>query len=186
MKFDYFKEIERLRESEELAWGLIANAYGGDWDLASEASGWKAAAERWRDDYYATSPSPANGKPMDTYGKELILDLGDCNPETFTRESITEFFTQLCELIGMEQCDLHFWDDVGVSEDECQTDPNLKGTSAVQFIMTSSIVIHCLDLLGTVYLNLFSCKDFDIIEAIWFARNWFKGNIVKSTEVPRI
>ena len=38
----------------ELAWGLIANAYGGNWDLASEASGWKAAAEKWRDDYFKT------------------------------------------------------------------------------------------------------------------------------------
>ena len=36
----------------ESAWGLIANAYGGDWDLASEASGWKKAAERWRDEYH--------------------------------------------------------------------------------------------------------------------------------------
>ena len=38
----------------ESAWGLIANAYGGDWDLASEASGWKDAAERWRDQYFKT------------------------------------------------------------------------------------------------------------------------------------
>lgn len=45
--------MEQLEDSEELAWGLIANAYGGDWDLASEASGWKAAAERWRDAYHA-------------------------------------------------------------------------------------------------------------------------------------
>ncbi len=52
-----FDEIERLRKSEELAWGLIANAYGGNWDLASEASGWEAAAIRWRDAYHATSPS---------------------------------------------------------------------------------------------------------------------------------
>ncbi len=52
-----FDEIERLRESEELAWGLIANAYGGDWDLASEASGWKVAVIRWRDAYYATLSS---------------------------------------------------------------------------------------------------------------------------------
>jgi hypothetical protein len=47
-------EIERLRDSEELAWGLIANAYGGDWDQASEASGWKRAAERWRDAHRGT------------------------------------------------------------------------------------------------------------------------------------
>ena len=51
------KEIKRLRNSEEMAWGIIANAYGGDWDLASEASGWKAAAERWRDEYHKHLPS---------------------------------------------------------------------------------------------------------------------------------
>ena len=57
---DCRREIERLQESEELAWGLIANAYGGDWNLASEASGWKAAAECWRDAYLATLPSPSS------------------------------------------------------------------------------------------------------------------------------
>jgi S-adenosylmethionine/arginine decarboxylase-like enzyme len=122
---------------------------------------------------------------MDTYGKELILDLKNCCPKRFNRESLTEFFKQLCELIDMEQCDLHFWDDVGVAEDECQTDPNLKGTSAVQFILTSSITIHCLDILQTVYVNLFSCKDFDSMEATRFIRIWFSGDIVKSTEVYR-
>ncbi len=123
---------------------------------------------------------------MKSYGKELILDLKDCNPDTFNRQNITEFFTELCELIDMEQCDLHFWDDVGVPDNECQTDPKLKGTSAVQFIMTSSIVIHCLDLLGTVYVNLFSCKDFDISEAANFIESWFEGVTVKRVEVVRV
>lgn len=43
-------EIERLRGDMETAWVIIANAYGGDWDQASKASGWKKAAERWRDE----------------------------------------------------------------------------------------------------------------------------------------
>jgi len=122
---------------------------------------------------------------METYGKELILDLKYCDSTTFNRENLTDFFTQLCELIDMEQCDLHFWDDVGVPEEECQIDPKLKGISAVQFIMTSSIVIHCLDILKTVYVNLFSCKDFDTNEATRFIRIWFSGDIVKRTEVDR-
>ena len=111
------------------------------------------------------------------YGMELIVDLKDCNPTTFNRESITEFFNQLCEMIDMEKGDLHFWDDVGVPEDECQTDPRTKGTSAVQFILTSSIVIHTLDLLGTVYVNLFSCKEFNTTEAMNFMRDWFQGTL---------
>lgn len=122
---------------------------------------------------------------MNSYGKELILDLKECNPETFTRESLTRFFEELCDLIDMERCDLHFWDDVGVPEDDRQTDPNLKGTSAVQFILTSSIVIHCLDLLGTVYVNLFSCKDFDTTVAMQFVQDWFEGEIDQIVSLER-
>jgi len=54
---DQQAEIVRLQDSEHAAWGIIANAYGGNWDLASKASGWKAAAERWRDDYHKHMPS---------------------------------------------------------------------------------------------------------------------------------
>lgn len=43
---------ESLKDLCEDAWGLIANAYGGDWDLVSEASGWKPAAEKWRDRWH--------------------------------------------------------------------------------------------------------------------------------------
>jgi S-adenosylmethionine/arginine decarboxylase-like enzyme len=123
---------------------------------------------------------------MDTYGKELILDLKNCDPRAFNRASISEFFDQLCERIDMEQGDRHFWDDVGVPTEERQTDPKTKGTSAVQFIITSNIVIHTLDLLGTVYLNLFSCKDFDADEVEEFTRVWFDGEVVKRTEVDRV
>jgi hypothetical protein len=37
---------------------------------------------------------------------------------------IERFCEELCELIDMERCDLHFWDDVGVAKDEQQTGPN--------------------------------------------------------------
>lgn len=107
------------------------------------------------------------------YGIELILDLHGCNASTFSRPSLTSFFEQLCKLIDMEQCDLHFWDDVGVPEEEQQTDPKTKGTSAVQFILTSTIVIHTLDLMKTVYVNIFSCKEFDTDVAAKFTAEWF-------------
>ena len=107
------------------------------------------------------------------YGKELILDLHNCQVGRFARESIAQYFVELCELIGMERCDLHFWDDVGVPEGERQTHAKTKGTSAVQFILTSTIVIHTLDLMKTVYVNIFSCKEFDTDEAAKFTANWF-------------
>ena len=70
--------------------------------------------------------------------------------------------------------------------EEQQTEVHLKGTSAVQFILTSNIIIHTLDLLGNVYINIFSCKDFDPENAIKFSKNWFRGEIVNSHIIERI
>ncbi|MBW8050570.1 MAG: hypothetical protein FVQ77_09565 [Cytophagales bacterium] len=125
-------------------------------------------------------------KTQNNYGTELILDLHKCDPGSFNRKSIKRYFTGLCELIDMERCKLSWWDDHGVHPDEQQTEPHLKGTSAVQFIITSSIVIHTLDLMGSVYVNIFSCKDFDPKVATEFTANWFKGKIVNSHEIKRI
>src|SRR6266850_7320222 len=117
----------------------------------------------------------ATTKQYKPYGKELILDIHDCDPSTFTRKSIGKFFRELCDLIEMERCKLCWWDDVGVPEEDKQTLPHLKGTSAIQFIKTSNITIHTLDLLGAVYLNIFSCKDFDAKAAKNFSSKWFGG-----------
>ena len=119
------------------------------------------------------------------YGDELILDLHGCDSAKFNRRDIQRYFEQLCELIEMERCDLHFWDDVGVDEDECQAHPKTKGTSAVQFILTSTIVIHTLDLMNTVYVNIFSCKDYDTDEAARFTAKWFESSNWKSTVIAR-
>jgi len=107
------------------------------------------------------------------YGLELILDLHECDTRKFTRSAIKTYLKELCELIDMECCDLHFWDDVGVPEEDQQTNPKTKGTSAVQFILTSTIVIHTLDLMKAAYINIFSCKEFDTGEAAKFTARWF-------------
>ena len=120
-----------------------------------------------------------------SYGSELILDLHDCNPATFTREHLDKYFTELCNLIEMKKCEVHFWDDVGVSEEEQQTEPHTKGTSAVCFILTSTIVVHTLDLLKAVYVNIFSCKDFDPEVAAKFTAEWFEAGSCRPTFVQR-
>ena len=119
------------------------------------------------------------------YGIELILDLHECDTSRFTRSAIERFFIELCDLIDMERCNLYFWDDVGVPEEEQQTDPKTKGTSAVQFILTSTIVIHTLDLMRVAYVNIFSCKEFDTDEAAEFTAKWFGSTDWTATVVPR-
>jgi len=124
-------------------------------------------------------------KIMKSYGKELVLDIHNCDTSTFTRRSITKYFKELCDLIGMVRCKLSFWDDCGVPPEEQETEPHLKGTTAVQFIMTSNIVIHTLDLLETVYVNIFSCNNFDADTAAKFSAEWFRGEIVNSHVIER-
>lgn len=122
---------------------------------------------------------------MRTYGYELILDLHNCDPETFNRRSIDTFFTKLCDAIDMEKCEVHFWDDVGVPPEEQQTEPHTKGTSAVCFILTSTIVVHTLDILKAVYVNIFSCKPYEPDLAAEFSKRWFRGEIRNSTFIER-
>ncbi len=108
-----------------------------------------------------------------SYGKELIIDLYDCDVTKFNRESLKQFFIELCSLIEMERCDLHFWDFEDCPEEYDAAPDHLAGTSAIQFISTSNIVVHTVDRLAECYINVFSCKEFDAeATATWIAA-WF-------------
>ena len=120
------------------------------------------------------------------YGKELILDLHDCDPLTFTRKSIKRYFKKLCKMINMERCDLHFWDYKDEKEEYEKAPDHLKGTSAIQFISTSNITIHTLDVLKKVFVNIFTCKDFNPLLAREFTEFYFKGKAVRETLVERV
>jgi S-adenosylmethionine/arginine decarboxylase-like enzyme len=113
------------------------------------------------------------------FGQELILDIHDCTLLPQSREKIASFMRELCLEIGMEAEDLHFWDYHGDQAGYDAAPPHLKGTSAVQFIMTSTITLHTLDDLKKVYLNVFSCKDFDHDDATVLAARWFGGTPVR-------
>lgn len=52
----------------ELAWGIIANAHGGDW--SQETDEWRSAAERWRDTYYSEGDAIALDVERVTVGPE--------------------------------------------------------------------------------------------------------------------
>jgi len=120
------------------------------------------------------------------YGFELIMDLHGCNISTFNRESLDGFFKKLCKAIDMKKCERYFWDDVGVPEEERQTSPHTKGSSAVQFILTSSIVIHTLELLEAIYINIFSCKKYDLELAKKITEEWFGAKECKMHFIERI
>jgi len=120
------------------------------------------------------------------YGYELIMDLHSCDPNKFNRTSLDGYFDKLCKAIDMQKCERYWWDDVGVPEEEKQTSPHTKGTSAVQFILTSSIVIHTLDLLEAVYVNIFTCKPFEREVAEQITKEWFGAKEQRTQFIERI
>jgi S-adenosylmethionine/arginine decarboxylase-like enzyme len=126
------------------------------------------------------------GEERKPYGSELIMDLHDCDVGKFNRKSIEEYMVAVCEAIGMEREDLHFWDYDGVAEEELPSDAHLLGTSAVQFITTSNVVIHTLELLKAAYVNIFSCKTFDRKVAEDLTKKWFGANECTTHLIERI
>ena len=120
------------------------------------------------------------------YGYELIMDLHGCDASKFNRTSLDNYFEEVCKAIDMKRCELHFWDDVGLPEEEKQTSPHTKGTSAVQFILTSTIIVHTLDILGAVYVNIFTCKPFERKVAEELTKEWFGANGCRTHFIERI
>lgn len=119
------------------------------------------------------------------YGPELILDLHGCDVSTFNRKSLRQFAKGMCKEIGMTPHKFVSWDDDGVPPEECQTKPDTKGYSAIQFLMESSIVIHTLELRQEAFINIFSCKQFNRYKARQFAKNWFGAKKIVSQLIIR-
>jgi S-adenosylmethionine/arginine decarboxylase-like enzyme len=129
---------------------------------------------------------PASGE--DDYGMELILDIHDCDISKSNRKDIESFLEQLCKLIDIKRIELHWWDYAGNEEGykrDWTDKPYLVGTSCVQFIHTSSIVIHTIDPWKKVFMNIFSCKTFDPDVAQKFAAEFFKGTVVTNQVIVR-
>jgi S-adenosylmethionine decarboxylase len=114
------------------------------------------------------------------FGKELLIDLHGCNAGLFNEKDIDQYLAKLCELIDMERVGSpNCWYYDGEHE-------YLKGISVMQFIKTSSIVIHACDKPATLYVDIFSCKDFEEQDALEFTERYFGGESVHCEVVDRI
>jgi len=121
---------------------------------------------------------------MENYGKEVVLDIHNCKIDNFNEEGLEKYFAELCDRIDMVRCDLHFWDSKNMVP--VPTEPHLVGISAIQFIKTSNVTIHTLTDMKRVYLNIFSCKDFEAETVIEVSKKYFGGDIISSTVIDRI
>ena len=106
----------------------------------------------------------------DLWGIASSFDIYNCVPATIRdADAIKKFVIELCDLIEMkrfgETLVVHFGEDEKVA-----------GYSMVQLIETSLISAHFANLTNTVYLDVFSCKAYDVKAVEAFAQKFFGGS----------
>jgi 8-oxo-dGTP pyrophosphatase MutT (NUDIX family)/S-adenosylmethionine/arginine decarboxylase-like enzyme len=102
-----------------------------------------------------TEPPPPDKK---SWGFHLLVDMSGCNGSMDDEDAVREFFATLIEKIEMKILSPIMIERVEGEEG--------RGLSAVQMITTSSITFHADDDKMCIYLDIFSCKDFDVDDAL--------------------
>ena len=104
------------------------------------------------------------------FGQELILNLYGCNLKKIaTKEEILRYVDELCNLIDMEKYGKPF------IERFAEHSQIAAGFSVAQMITTSLVSGHFSDYLRSAYINIFSCKDFNVEKAAEFTRQFFEA-----------
>lgn len=108
---------------------------------------------------------------MSYWGYHLMLDCANCDPEAIKDyDTIYKFTKELVEDIAM----------VAYGEPQIVNfgSGNKAGYTLVQLIETSNICAHFVNETNTMYLDVFSCKDFDMETVKYLVRKFF-GNDMK-------
>lgn len=116
---------------------------------------------------------------MSHWGYHLMLDCSGCNiQKVASRDNIYNFIKDLVPRIGMVA------HGEPVIEYLLPGDPK-QGYSLMQLITTSNICAHFMELDGTAYFDIFSCKEFDIKLADSIVRQYFDPKRVRVNFITR-
>ena len=114
--------------------------------------------------------------PLRTWGKHLILDAAGCSPKMIGCAKVVDGFARsLVKRIDMVP--------YGSPQVVMFGSGNKKGYTLVQLIETSNITAHFVEENNSMYLDVFSCKDFDpdvVEEAVkeFFDAKFFNRKVI--------
>lgn len=113
------------------------------------------------------------------WGYSLLLDCSGCNIVAISnKDNIYQFIKNLVPRIGMTA------HGEPVIEYLLPGDPK-QGYSLMQLITTSNICGHFMELDGTAYIDIFSCKEFDIKMTQGVVEEYFCPNTVRVNFITR-
>jgi S-adenosylmethionine/arginine decarboxylase-like enzyme len=111
------------------------------------------------------------------WGYSTSLDLKKCNDKIRDKKDIKDYVYQLTDLIEMKRfgpCHINYF---GTG--------NKSGYSMLQLIETSNITGHFCDEDNSAYLDIFSCKTYDVLELEKFSKKFFQAESFVSVTTPR-
>ena len=102
------------------------------------------------------------------WGHLLAIDLHGCPKDLMKdKEHLRAFSKLLCREINMVP--------YGETLVERFGEGDLEGLSSMQFIQTSTITVHLDEVDDRAFIDVFSCKNFDIEKTLAFAKDYFKA-----------
>ena len=114
------------------------------------------------------------------WGFHLLLDCSHGDHSSITsRSNISDFVDTLVKKIDMKKYG-KLWINKFATHD-----PSKGGISFVQMIETSNITGHFVDKSGNFYIDLFSCKPYDIKVVVDLVRTYFKPTKIRKRFVYR-
>ena len=112
------------------------------------------------------------------WGFHLALDVARCSPKTIRCPTHIHNFTKtLVKKIDM----------VAYGEPQIVMfgEGNKKGYTLIQLIQTSNIAAHFCEETNDMYLDIFSCKKYDIDEAVRVVKKYFEPEDMRITYFER-
>ena len=106
------------------------------------------------------------------FGYHLMLDCAGCNKNIAIRGQIIQFVKDLVVRIDMQA------HGEPIVEYLLEGDPK-QGYSLMQLITTSNICGHFMELDGTAYFDVFSCKPFNNKDVIKCVRDYFAPGSIR-------
>ena len=106
------------------------------------------------------------------WGMSMSLDLYKCNPDTIRdADKIKEYVNTLCnDVIDMKMygdCQVVYFGE----------DPKVSGFSMTQLIETSLVSGHFANNTNAAYLDIFSCKWYDVRKVKQFSKRFFEADV---------
>ena len=99
------------------------------------------------------------------YGQQLLLDARGCSIELTGLSSVTGFMARIPTRIGMRAYGQPIVERFG--------DGDEVGFSGVQLLYNSAVVLHTNEKFLDLYLDVFSCRNFDVHAAIFEVESAF-------------